>query len=252
MKTDPRATFGQVASAYAEARPRYPKALFEWLASQCQRHELAWDCATGNGQAATALAPLFRQVSATDNSAAQIANALPLANVSYSVAPADRSGLADGSVDLITVAQALHWFDYATFWPEARRVAAPGALFAAWGYVWPEVSGEIGAILLEPVRARIASFWAPNNRILWNGFRSEDIRFPFARMTPPPFEMTVTWSRDQIIAYAETWSAWRLALEDAPTVKALAAILSDARARIPADALFTVRMPLIMAVGRVT
>src|SRR5690606_3306632 len=109
----------------AQARPGYPEALFEWLASQCEDRSLAWDCATGSGQAAIALARHFRQVIATDASAEQIANAGTAERVEYRVASAERSGLADESVDLVTVAQALHWFDIAAFHAEVKRVLKP-------------------------------------------------------------------------------------------------------------------------------
>src|SRR5215470_11482152 len=126
--------FSKRAAGYAAARPTYPPALFEWLASIVHRRELVWDCATGNGQAAGGLAAHFARVVATDASSAQIEHARPFPRVQYRVAGADRSGLEPGSVDLVTVAQAMHWIDPPSFYAEVRRVAAPGGIIAVWSY----------------------------------------------------------------------------------------------------------------------
>ena len=114
--------FSGVAGAYAEFRPRYPDALFDWLAEAAPSRELAWDCATGNGQAAVALARVFTRVVATDASAEQVQAATPHPRVEYRVGPAEESGLTSDSADAVTVAQALHWFDRPSFYAEASRV----------------------------------------------------------------------------------------------------------------------------------
>src|SRR5262245_46595984 len=119
---------------YATFRPRYPDALFEALAAHSPAHRIAWDCGTGTGQVATALVAYFDRVIATDASHTQIANAEPNERVEYRVAPAEVSGLADRSMDLVTVGQAIHWFDRPAFYDEVRRVAIPGALCAVFGY----------------------------------------------------------------------------------------------------------------------
>ncbi len=121
MSTKDKDHFSGHAACYQQFRPNYPDALFGYLASLCPAHDLAWDCATGNGQAAVALAPYFSQVIATDFSAQQIEQAQTDPKVRYAVAPADKAPIDDGTVDLVTVAQALHWFDLATFYPEVRQ-----------------------------------------------------------------------------------------------------------------------------------
>ncbi len=117
--------FSPVATQYAAFRPSYPAALFDWLASSTPRHDLAWDCGAGSGQASVPLAQRFKHMLATDLSAAQLATAPPLPNVVYRAARAEASGLADSTADLITVAQALHWFDLTQFYAEVRRVLKP-------------------------------------------------------------------------------------------------------------------------------
>lgn len=247
-----RETFGQKSGEYALARPRYPESLFHWLASMCVRHDFAWDCATGNGQAAAGLSPLFGTVYATDLSAEQIANALPAENVRYSVQQAERTLLAAHCANLITVAQALHWFDFPKFWAEVRRVASGDALFAAWGYDWLYVSAGIDAGVIDPFRAIVYPFWAPNNRMLWNGYRDADIQFPFQRMEAPPFSLAVEWTLDQILGYMRTWSAYKRSLADPHAAAAMDELVKRTKGMAPVDEVFQVRMPLKMVVGRVT
>ncbi len=128
--------FSGVANRYADFRPHYPAALFDWLATLVPKDSLVWDCAAGNGQASYDLATRFAHVIATDASKEQIASATPHPKVEFRVAPAEQSGLADGSAGLITVAQAVHWFDLDRFWVEAKRVLKGGGLLAFWGYTW--------------------------------------------------------------------------------------------------------------------
>ena len=134
--------FSRIAATYASFRPRYPPALFDYLARSCRQHTLAWDCACGSGQATLDLAQRFDAVLATDASAAQLASAPPLANVRYRVAPAEDSGLAALSVDIVTVAQALHWFELAPFYAEVERVLRREGVLAVWTYGVMHVAGE--------------------------------------------------------------------------------------------------------------
>jgi len=83
--------FSKQAADYARFRPRYPREMFEYLGRIAPSRALAWDCATGNGQAAVGLAAVFERVIATDASEKQIANAEPHERVEYRVAPAEES-----------------------------------------------------------------------------------------------------------------------------------------------------------------
>lgn len=121
--TDFKDHFSTIASSYAAFRPEYPPELFAWIASLVATRQRAWDVGTGNGQAAIGLAGHFEEVIATDASAEQIALAKLRERVTYRVAPCDASGLATGSVDLVTSAAAAHWFPYEAFHAEVRRVA---------------------------------------------------------------------------------------------------------------------------------
>ena len=141
--------FSGHAVEYAKFRPHYPDELFEYLALISPRHELAWDCATGNGPAAVGLARHFDSVIATDASAQQIASAELNDRISYRVAPAEASGIDSASVDLILVAQALHWFDIDRFFTEAKRVLKENGALAISSYNVLEIAPEIDAIIWE-------------------------------------------------------------------------------------------------------
>jgi SAM-dependent methyltransferase len=244
-------TFSHASDQYVASRPLYPPELFEWLASRCARRDVAWDCATGNGQAAIGLAPYVGRVYATDISSEQIDHGIARDNVEYSVQPAEATSLASQSVDLVTVAQALHWFDYSTFWPEVVRVARDGALFAAWGYDWLYITTELDRDLVEPFREIVAPFWALNNHILWNGYRDEDIAFPFERIETPVFSLNMTWTLGQTIAYMKTWSAYKRSRADAAAVEAMDALLDRVVASTAPDEVLTLRMTLKMVAGYV-
>lgn len=243
-------TFAQASDRYAAARPHYPPGLFEWIASTCPRHEAAWDCATGNGQAAIALARMFDRVEATDISAAQVAEGFSAANIRYSAQPAERTGFANASFDLIAVAQALHWFDFDLFWPEVRRVARPGALFCAWGYAWFRGSEPVAQALFEPVAQLVEPYWAPNNRILWDGYADADVRFPFRRLEAPDLRITVDWSVDQIVAYVRTWSAFKNAAAAGMETE-LERIVAEARRHLDPESRYALWVPLMILAGYV-
>ncbi len=132
--------FSGHAEKYQKYRPQYPDKLFDYLATCCTAHQTAWDCATGNGQAALALAKCYRQVIATDASVQQIANAVKQSNIDYRVAPAESTTIAANSIDLVTVAQALHWFDIRKFAEEVRRVLKPAGILAVWTYNLLQIS----------------------------------------------------------------------------------------------------------------
>ncbi len=105
----------QQAHDYARHRPHYPRELFTYLATIAPSHRLAWDCGTGNGQAARALAEHFNRVVATDASSDQLAQAIRHGRIEYRIERAEDVSLEASSVDLVTVAIAVHWFDLAPF-----------------------------------------------------------------------------------------------------------------------------------------
>lgn len=198
--------FRSVSQGYASHRPTYPATLFDWLVQVAPARELAWDCATGSGQAAVDLARHFARVIATDASAAQIAQAEQHARIEYRVAPAEHSGLEAHSVDLIVVAQALHWFDVDAFHTEARRVLVPGGVIAEWCYELTVVdAGPIDALLLEVYHGALGPYWPPERAHIERGYC--DLPFPFAVIAAPRFALQVKWTLTQFTGYLRTWSA---------------------------------------------
>lgn len=197
--------FSGHASDYARYRPHYPAEMFTALASLAPTGELAWDCATGNGQAAVALAAHFARVIATDASAPQIENAEPNERVEYRVAPAESSGLETGTVDLISVAQALHWFDIPAFLREAERALKPNGLLAISAYNLLTVAPEVDALVNQFYFETTGPFWPPERDIVEAGYRT--IAFPFPELELPPFQMRSEWKLGQLLGYLRTWSA---------------------------------------------
>ena len=198
--------FSGVAAKDADFRPHYPAELFDYLATLAPKDSTVWDCATGNGQAALDLAARFDRVIATDASKEQIAAATAHAKVQYRVVPGEQSGLADGSAALVTVAQAMHWFDLPKFYAEVKRVLRPGGALAVWAYGINEVEGAAVNVLVQDYYANVVGpYWPPERKLVEEGYRT--VPFPFAEITPPPFRMEARWTREQLIGYFSTWSA---------------------------------------------
>lgn len=198
--------FSSVASRYADFRPHYPAGLFDHLTTLVPRTATVWDCACGNGQASHGLASRFERIIATDASKEQIAAAPPNPKVEFRVAPAEQSELPDHSVELITVAQALHWFDFDRFYAEAKRVLKPNGVLAAWAYGINTVEGDASNRLVQDFYSTVVGpYWPPERAWVEAGYRT--IPFPFAEITSPSFRMEVRWTLEQLLGYFSTWSA---------------------------------------------
>jgi SAM-dependent methyltransferase len=240
--------FSGQAATYAKARPHYPTALYDWLSAQCRQHGLAWDAGCGNGQAAVALARHFDRVYATDPSAEQIARALAHPQVEYRVEPAEHCSLADGSADLIAVAQALHWFDLPRFYAEAARILKPGGLLAAWTYGLSTVSPGVDGVFHKLYEQILGPYWPADRRHVETGYR--ELPFPFPELDEvPTFAMEARWTLAQYLAYLRSWSASQRYLnvngEDA--IDAIASEMAEAWGDAGETRL--VRWPLAIRIG---
>ena len=237
--------FSLHSAGYARHRPHYPDDLFAYLAGLADRR-LAWDCATGNGQAAIALAGHFERVVATDASEAQIDAAIAHPAVSYRVATAEASGLNDDTVDLVAVGQALHWFNMAQFFAEASRVLVDGGVLAAWCYELCTVSPACDSVLERLYTGIVGPFWPPERRLIEQ--RYAGIEFPGFALAAPSFEMTAQWSVDDMLGYLRTWSAcqrYRQEHGEDPVT-----LIEDTLRRAWDSAPRTVRWPLTVRVAR--
>lgn len=196
--------FSGHAAAYADARPQYPAELFDWLATLTPSHDRAWDCGTGNGQAAVALTRYFANVVATDASAQQIDRAFLHPQVEYRTAPAEQSGLDQHSVDLVSVAQAAHWFDLPAFYAEVRRVVKPGGAIVLWCYGFCRITPEVDAVLNAFYTGETDAYWPPERRLVDALYRT--LAFPFPEIAAPAMYMKQNWDLSQLLAYLRTWS----------------------------------------------
>ncbi|HEX2722984.1 MAG TPA: class I SAM-dependent methyltransferase [Gemmatimonadaceae bacterium] len=245
-----RDLFSRRAGLYSKYRPRYPLPLFEWVAGLVERHRLAWDCATGNGQAATGLAAHFDNVIATDASEKQIAAAVQHPGVSYRIATAYDSGIDDRAVDLVTVAQALHWLNAEMFYSEAKRVLHAGGAIAIWGYGDPLLDSErLDTIVRDYNRGTIENYWMPERAMLLDGYGN--IPFPFREVPAPTMTLECSWTLDQLAGYMRTWSATAnyAAAHGGDPVAAVEAALGEHWG--PPDTRRLVRWPLHIRAGYV-
>lgn len=197
--------FSQQSADYSHYRPSYPAALYDHLAGVCRGHDRALDCATGTGQAARGLSALFGHITAIDGSTEQIAQAEGAENITFRVATAEETGLTAASVDLVTVAQALHWFDHDAFFQEMERIVKPGGILAVWTYNLLEIDDNIDQLIHKLSEDIVGSFWPPERHYVRDNYATID--FPFTKMDVPPFHMTAVWSLDGLMGYLGTWSS---------------------------------------------
>lgn len=240
--------FSQDAGLYARYRPQYPQALYEWLYLQLKGRSCAWDCATGNGQVAVQLARHFEQVYATDISAAQLKEAPQLANIQYSVQPAEGTSFPDQSFDLITTAQAIHWFNFENFYAEVRRTAKPGAILAVIGYGNIRVSAAVDWLHEHLHQDILDAYWDPERVYVDEAYQT--IPFPFKEIIHPDFFIDLNWSADHLIAYLNTWSAVKH-YERQHGANPVTEIAEELRRAWGTETYLPVRFPLLLRTGEI-
>lgn len=241
--------FSGGAAQYAAARPRYPDSLFAALAQWAPDTEVVWDCGAGSGQASVALASHFTRVIATDASAAQIAQAEPHARVEYRTALAEASGLAASSISLVTVAQALHWFDVDAFHAEVKRVLKPQGVIAEWTYALMDVPTHPAiARVVNALDSDMQSWWPPQRRHVDAHYTT--LPFPFAPIEVGSFAMSVEWTLPQLLNYLATWSAVTRARAQSG-VDPLESVAAALRESWGDETAVTITWPLTVRAGRV-
>ena len=198
--------FRTQAAVYARYRPDYPKEVFENVVALCPAKALAWDCATGNGQAAYSLASYFERVIATDISAEQLVHARLAPNIEYRVADAANSGLASGSADLVSIFQAIHWMDLNSFYAEVNRVLCDSGIFVATNYADPVIAGnaECDQVLQHYNKVTVGSYWPAARAVVERLF---ELPFPFEEISIPRFQLARDWNLAELAGYLRSWSS---------------------------------------------
>ncbi len=199
--------FSEQSDSYSKYRPLYPLELFRYLSEIVPDTGLAWDCAAGTGQASSGLAEFFDRVVATDASCRQIKNFAQVKGVHKYIASAENSGLNSGTVDLITVAQALHWLNYDLFNAEARRVLKDNGIIAIWSYNLLSISPDIDKVIEHLYWKILKEYWPPERKHIENSY--SELPFPFEKIKSPAFCMSAEWSFEHLLGYLESWSAVR-------------------------------------------
>jgi ubiquinone/menaquinone biosynthesis C-methylase UbiE len=197
--------FSKQADLYARYRPSYPPELFDFVLAQVRGRQAAWDCATGNGQTAKELAGSFNKVFATDVSQKQLDNAWQAPNIFYSLQPAEQTNFDDNTFDLVTVSQALHWFQFDKFYKEVRRVAKPGAFIAVWMYALLKVDPEIDKLISHHHLEILDKYWDKERKYVDEKYTG--IPFTFEEIKCPLFKIEYEWSIKDLEGYLNTWSA---------------------------------------------
>jgi SAM-dependent methyltransferase len=197
--------FSKQSDLYARFRPGYPTKLFDFLLPLIPNKETAWDCGTGNGQVAVKLSGYFKKVYATDLSGAQIENAEKKKNIFYSVEKAEKTVFADNAFDLITVAQAIHWFEFDNFYQEARRTLKAGGVVAVIGYDIFKINKKVDSLIDHFYRVTTGPYWDKERKHIDEHYTT--IPFPFKEIINPGFSMNYNWTFEQVVGYLNTWSA---------------------------------------------
>jgi ubiquinone/menaquinone biosynthesis C-methylase UbiE len=197
--------FSTQSSEYSRFRPTYPAALVEEISSLCAHHDLAWDAGTGNGQLAVMLAEHFKHVTGTDISEKQLANAAKKSNIDYSISDSKTTAFKDHSVDLVTVAQAVHWFDFDAFYAEVKRVLKKNGVIALIGYGVMRSDRATDAIIQDFYHNIVGPYWDQERRLIDEAYVT--IPFPFKEIGLKKYNMHYSWNIDQLMGYFSTWSA---------------------------------------------
>ncbi len=240
--------FSRQSADYSRYRPGYPPELLAWIASRAPARTLAVDCATGNGQAAVALAAHFDAVLAVDGSRAQLERAQPHPRVSYQCAMAEQLPVPDQSVALVAAAQAVHWFDFDRFYAECRRVLQPGGVIAVWTYEKFRASARVDAALDRFYYDVIGPYWPPERRYVDEAYTT--LPFPWAEEQAPAFTLVTDWTLEQVMGYLATWSSVQRYRDAHPGDDPLPALAAELATAWPVDGTVRLNWPVHLRLGR--
>ncbi|MBC3539264.1 class I SAM-dependent methyltransferase [Rufibacter sp. H-1] len=244
----PKDNFSAQANLYKKFRPTYPEDLYQHLRSLVPHPELAWDCGTGNGQVAVELATFFTHVHATDISEKQLAQAPASDKITYHLLPAEQTSFPDDSFDLITVGQAVHWFDFAKFYQEVHRVAKPGAVLALWGYGLLSISEDVDTLIYHFYTEVVGPYWDFERRYIDESYAT--IPFPFQELPAFTGAITATWTITDLEGYLNSWSSVQAYLRQTGE-NPVTGLMEKVKTVWPQNQQKEVRFPIFSRIGRV-
>lgn len=239
--------FSKQSADYSKYRPTYPADLFDFLNTLVSSKETAWDCGTGNGQVAAMLTSLFDKVCATDISENQIAHAVKKDNIIYKVERAEYTSFADEQFDLVTVAQAIHWFDFDAFYSEVKSTLKHNGIIAVIGYSLPLIDKKVNEVLNEFYHNVVGQYWDNERRYVDEEYKT--IPFPFNEIETPPFSTQYDWNLDHFTGYLNTWSAVQH-YKDKNNLNPVNLIVDDLKKIWKADEIKVVNFPVLLRVGK--
>jgi SAM-dependent methyltransferase len=197
--------FSTDSGQYKKYRPTYPRELYEFLISIVADKKIALDCGTGNGQVAHKLSQYFETVYATDISILQIEKATKKQNIVYDIQAAEKTSFPDATFDLITVAQAIHWFNFNDFYREVERTLKKDGILAVFGYGLIKTFNEADKIIRRFYTEIVGPYWDIERKYIDDKY--ESIAFPFKKIEAPEFKIKLNWNFEHLINYLKTWSA---------------------------------------------
>lgn len=239
--------FSLQSKDYANFRPRYPEALYDFLYSNLDSFDRALDVATGNGQVAAALTKKFTEVYATDISTQQLAEAPQLSNVFYKTESAEEASFPDHYFDLITVAQAIHWFDFDKFYKGVKRMLKPDGVIAVIGYGLISINKNVDPWLQHFYKNITGPYWDKERKYIDELYAT--IPFPFTEINAPRLQIEYRWTKEEFIGYINTWSAIQhfiKAHKSHPLSEELIHKLNDSW---PDDVVYKISFPLLLRTG---
>ena len=244
----PKDRFSAHAQQYAQFRPDYPNELYTYIYSRVKNFDIAWDCATGNGQVALQLAKKFAQVQATDISQSQLDHAVSDPRIQYTIARAEQSSFPNQHFDLITVGQAAHWFNIEAFYNEVRRVAKPQAIISIWGYGLLTINKTIDALIHQFYTKVIGNYWDTEREHIDQQYRN--LPFPFVDAEQKKFIIYRQWQLNQLIDYLNTWSAVKKFIQQ-NNHNPLDDLAQQLNQIVHANEVLHIQFPIFMLIGTV-
>lgn len=239
--------FSAQAADYALFRPVYPKEMLQHIIAQVPTCSIAWDVGTGNGQVAVWLSKHFEQVYATDISENQLAQAPHQNNIQYQKLAAEEANFPTNSLDLVTVGQALHWFDLNRFYSIVKHCLKPNGIIAVFGYAFLSINPKVDSVITQLYKNVLEGYWDDERKHVEQEY--ESLSFPFQELPKTKFRYTTTWTLAHLLGYLNTWSAvqhYRLAVGSNP----VDSLVNDLEKAWGGKTRQEVRFPMFLRLGK--